>query len=439
MRLRNLLPRRVATQLAMLVVASIVLVYLIMTATLYMIAREPRESPRIAGELIAAVRMLEAARDENERATVTDLVRRAFPPVRIGADPLAAGDNKPVRGNRALALVRRELGSRHRVVAERLTAEEGQAAAFNVAVQLADGTWASATLPAERRLLAPLGPPVLGTLLFVGISLALLSLWAMRALTAPLKAFVDAAEAFGLSGDHATLSEHGPEEVRKAARSFNLMRDRIKRLMDERTAMLAAVGHDLRTPITRLRLRAEFIEDEVTREQMLRDIEQLNGLVQSALFFLRDGQAPDTRTVVDLAALLQTISDEHGDLGNKVRYEGPDHLPAKIRPDDLYRAVSNLVDNAIRFGTEVVVKLKPVDHAVRIEVEDDGPGIPDGDKEKVIQPFVRGDAARNMNNSDGFGLGLSITRAVAEAHGGRLSLHDRAPSGLTARIELPVK
>src|SRR5262249_21225344 len=158
------------------------------------------------------------------------------------------------------------------------------------------------------------------------------------------------------------------EEVRKAARSFNLMRDRIKRLMDERTAMLAAVGHDLRTPITRLRLRAEFIEDEGTRGQMLRDIEQLNGLVQSALSFLRDGQAPEPRTMVDVAALLQTISDEYGDLGNKVRYQGPDHLPAKVRPDDLYRAVANLVDNAIRFGTDVVVKLNAGGRGVVIDV-----------------------------------------------------------------------
>src|SRR5262249_42357960 len=149
--------------------------------------------------------------------------------------------------------------------------------------------------------------PVMGTFLFIPISLTLLSLWAMRALTAPLAAFADAAEAFGLRSDHAALPEYGPEEVAKAARAFNSMRDRIKHLIDERTAMLAAVGHDLRTPITRLRLRAEFIEDPVTRQQMLRDVEQLNGLVQSALSFLRDGQTPDTSTTVDVAALLQTI------------------------------------------------------------------------------------------------------------------------------------
>src|SRR5262249_40201084 len=153
-----------------------------------------------------------------------------------------------------------------------------------------------------------------------------LSLWAMRALTAPLAAFADAAEAFGLRSDHAALPEHGPEEVAKVARAFNSMRDRIEHLIDERTAMLAAVGHDLRTPITRLRLRAEFVEDPVTRQQMLRDLEQLNGMVQSALSFLRDGQTPDTSTMVDVAALLQTICDEFGDLGNKVSYQGPNRL-----------------------------------------------------------------------------------------------------------------
>jgi signal transduction histidine kinase len=437
MKVRTLLPRRIASQLAMVIVASTALVYLIMTSALYVISREPREAPRMAGEFVTAVRMLDATKGANERSMVTDIIQRAFPTVTIGADRPAA--NKRLGKNRALSLVRRELGPDYRVLAEPLPSEDGQPGTMKVAVALSDGTLISATLPAERRHLSPLTPPVLATLLFIGISLGLLSLWAMRALTAPLAAFADAAAAFGLRSDHAALSEHGPEEVRKAARAFNLMRDRIKRLMQERTAMLAAVGHDLRTPITRLRLRAEFIEDEAVREQMMRDLEQLNGLVQSALSFLRDGQTPDTSTTVDLAALLQTVCDEFGDLGNKVRYEGPDHLPAKLRPDDLYRAVSNLVGNAIRFGTEVVVTLNATDRTVLIDVEDNGPGIPDCDKDKMVQPFVRGDAARNMNNKDGFGLGLSITRVVAEAHGGHLSLHDRSPSGLLARLELPAR
>src|SRR5262249_36518544 len=150
----------------------------------------------------------------------------------------AAG--RPPRSHRGLSLVRRELGPGYRVLAESLAADEGQPASMKVAVPLADGTVVSTVLPAERRPFSPLTPPMLGTLLFTGISLALLSLWAMRALTAPLAAFANAAEAFGVRPGHAALSEHGPEEVRKAARAFNLMRDRIKRLIDERTAMLAA-------------------------------------------------------------------------------------------------------------------------------------------------------------------------------------------------------
>jgi signal transduction histidine kinase len=438
MKVRNLLPRRIASQVAVLLVASTALVYLIMTGALYMIAREPREAPRMAGEFVTAVRMLDAATGANERTMVTEIIQRAFPNVTVGANRPPAAKNRSPK-NRSVSLVRRELGPDYRVLAEPLPPHDGEPPATKIAVALSDGTLVSATLPsAERRFLSPLTPPVLATLLFIGISVGLLSLWAMRALTAPLAAFANAAAAFGLRSDHAALSENGPEEVRKAARAFNLMRDRIKRLMEERTAMLAAVGHDLRTPITRLRLRAEFIEDEAVREQMLRDLEQLNGLVQSALSFLRDGQTPDTRTTVDVAALLQTVCDEFGDLGNKVRYEGPNHLPAKLRPDDLSRAVSNLVGNAVRFGTEVAVKLNATDRAILIDVEDNGPGIPDCDKDKMVQPFVRGDAARNMNSKDGFGLGLAITRLVAEAHGGQLSLLNRAPSGLVARIELPV-
>jgi len=434
MNLHDLIPRRIATQLAMLLVASIALAYLIMATALYVISRDPRETPRKVGEFITAVRMLDAAKGPNERAMVIDIIQHTFPAVAISADPPPAAGRHLGR-HRGLILVRRQLGPNYRVVAEPLSSDEGPT--MKVAVALGDGTLISTVMPAERRQRSPLTWPVMGTFLFIPISLTLLSLWAMRALTAPLAAFADAAEAFGLRSDHAALPEYGPEEVAKAARAFNSMRDRIKHLIDERTAMLAAVGHDLRTPITRLRLRAEFIEDPVTRQQMLRDVEQLNGLVQSALSFLRDGQTPDTSTTVDVAALLQTICDEFGDLGNKVSYQGPYRLAAKLRPDDLSRAVSNLVANAIRFGSEVVVTLSSTDQTLGIDVEDDGPGIADCDKEKVLEPFVRGDAARSMNNTDGFGLGLAITRLVAEAHGGRLSLHDRLPCGLRAHIELP--
>jgi signal transduction histidine kinase len=215
------------------------------------------------------------------------------------------------------------------------------------------------------------------------------------------------------------------------------MRQRISGLIDDRTKMLAAISHDLRTPITRLRLRSEFIEDETHRHRMLADLEQMRTMLDSVLSFLQNGRRPETATLTDVASSLQLVADQFSDMGHKVIYVGPDHAAITVRPDDLHRCITNLVENAIRFGTEAIVRLAlSRDYAV-IEIEDDGPGISDGRKEAVLQPFVRGDSARNMDDVAGFGLGLSIANAVILAHGGELSLHDRAPHGLVVRIVLP--
>ena len=215
------------------------------------------------------------------------------------------------------------------------------------------------------------------------------------------------------------------------------MRERIRKLVDDRTRMLAAMGHDFRTPITRLRLRSEFIADEELRGQILRDLDQMMTMSDSALSFLRDGQAHEDATAIDVATSLQTICDQFSDLGHTVTYRGPDHFTLVARPSDLHRAVANLVDNAVRYGSNTQVRLSRDEAALRIDVEDDGPGIPDACKTAMLEAFVRGDEARTMDDRAGFGLGLSIARAIAAAHGGTLTLHDRVPHGLIARITLP--
>ncbi|MEH2506947.1 signal transduction histidine kinase [Bradyrhizobium sp. AZCC 1578] len=224
------------------------------------------------------------------------------------------------------------------------------------------------------------------------------------------------------------------------------MRQRITGLLDDRTKMLAAISHDLRTPITRMRLRAEFIEDHTHRQRMLGDLDQMRSMLESVLSFLRNDRGVEAMTLVDIASTLQLVTDQFADIGHKVAYDGPAHAMATVRPDDLHRSITNLVENAVRFGTEATVRLRmspdlspnlPPDLAI-IEVEDDGPGISDVRKKDVLEPFVRGDDARNMDEAAGFGLGLSIANAVVLAHGGALSLHDRQPHGLLVRIELPV-
>ncbi len=202
--------------------------------------------------------------------------------------------------------------------------------------------------------------------------------------------------------------------------------------------MLAAISHDLRTPITRMRLRSEFIEDEVNRSRMLADLDQMRSMLESVLSFLRNDRKPESLTLVDLASALQLVTDQFADMGHKVTYVGPDHAMATARPDDLHRSVTNLVENAVRFGAEATVRLRMSPDSAMIDVEDDGPGISDAHKADMLEPFVRGDNARNMDEAAGFGLGLSIARAVALAHGGELSLHDKKPHGLIVRIQIPI-
>jgi signal transduction histidine kinase len=213
-------------------------------------------------------------------------------------------------------------------------------------------------------------------------------------------------------------------------------------MVEDRTRMLAAVSHDLRTPITRMRLRAEFVEDEDLRRQLLRDLDQMAAMVHSALSYLRDGQDRQTPSLVDLASLLQTICDDFADAGQNVSYEGPDRVLAKVRADEVERAVTNLVENAIKYsGTPAIVRLRPASQRdVEIDVIDHGPGIPDERKAAMLEPFARGDEARTMNEeSTGFGLGLAIARAAAQAHGGDLVLVSAVPSGLIATLRLPAR
>jgi signal transduction histidine kinase len=170
---------------------------------------------------------------------------------------------------------------------------------------------------------------------------------------------------------------------------------------------------------------------------MLADLDQMRAMLESVLSFLRNDRKLEAMTLADIASTLQLVADQFADMGHKVGYAGPDHAMATVRPDDLLRAVTNLVENATRFGAEATIRLTMSDGNAIIDVEDDGPGISDARKNDMLEPFVRGDNARNMDEAEGFGLGLSIARAIVLAHGGELSLHDKAPHGLRVRIRIP--
>ena len=169
------------------------------------------------------------------------------------------------------------------------------------------------------------------------------------------------------------------------------MRERITALIDDRTKMLAAISHDLRTPITRMRLRSEFIEDDAHRGRMLNDLDQMRSMLESVLSFLRNDRKLEAMTLVDVASTLQLITDQFADMGHKIAYDGPEHAMAMVRPDDLHRSITNLAENAVSFGAEVTVRLRVSPDCMTIEVEDDGPGISDERKAVMLEPFVRGD------------------------------------------------
>jgi signal transduction histidine kinase len=286
---------------------------------------------------------------------------------------------------------------------------------------------------------SPMIPVVFGTLLFFAISFTIFLLWAARGLTRPLRRFADAVDTFSVGGAAIPLEENGPSELRGAARALNRMSERVKAMIEQRTEMLAAISHDLRTPVTRLRLRAEFIEPADVREPILRDIEQMNAMVHSALSFIRDGVAVQRNALLDVSALLQTICDEFADMGYKVSFEAAAPVSIKGNVDELYRAVTNLVSNAVKFGTEVEVHLRRgKQNCIEIDVVDDGPGIPeDSEKAAMLAPFARGDESRKVEGLQGFGLGLPIVQSIVTGHRGALRLLDRAPHGLIARITLP--
>jgi signal transduction histidine kinase len=310
-----------------------------------------------------------------------------------------------------------------------------------IGLRLPDGRWLNIAMP--------MPPPrpwhsLTFLLAFVVMTLAaaLLTLWAVRRLTEPVRTLAAAAEALGRDVNAPPLPETGPSEVATAAAAFNTMAARIRRFVQDRTFMLTAMGHDLRTPITRMKLRAEFVDDDELRRKFLADLDELEAMVASTLAFGRDVASDEQMTTVDLAGLARTVLDEAADarpeLSEKLAYEGPDHLPVRLRSMALKRALTNLVANALAYGGAARVTLTPPRGGMlTLLVEDDGPGIPVGDLDRVFQPFLRLESSRNRETG-GTGLGLPIARNILRAHGGDVILANRPLGGVRAVVSLPV-
>ncbi len=271
---------------------------------------------------------------------------------------------------------------------------------------------------------------------------AALVAWAVQQFSAPMRGLAQAAERLGMDVNAGPLAERGSAEAQKAAAAFNTMAARIRRFVQDRTFLLTAIGHDLRTPITRLKLRAEWMDDEEQQRKMLQDLDELESMVAATLAFGRDDATAEAPTALDMAELLRTILDEAGDarphLADCLAYEGPDHQVVRARPAAIKRALTNLVANALNYGGNArVTQLPPRDGLLTILVEDDGPGIPPVELDRVLEPFHRLEASRNRETG-GTGLGLPIARNILRAHGGDVVLSNRASGGVKAAVTLPV-
>ena len=310
---------------------------------------------------------------------------------------------------------------------------------FVMAMRFGDGGWLNLRVEPP-----PLRPWHSETFLWAFIAMSCcavaLILWGVRRMIRPVAALAAAADALGRNVNAPPLPEDGPTETATAARAFNTMSSRIRRFVDDRTQMLAAIGHDLRTPITRLRLRAEFMEDDDQRRKMLNDLSEMEAMINATLAFARDDAAAEPSVAFDLAALCQTVMDEAVDCApdraELIAYEGPERLRAQGRPAALKRALSNLVSNALAYGGDARLLLEREAQGARIAIEDNGLGIPEAELEQAFQPFRRLEGSRNRETG-GTGLGLTIARNILRAHGGDVVLHNRPQGGLQALVSLP--
>ena len=309
----------------------------------------------------------------------------------------------------------------------------GEALLVSIALQApGPSRWLNATMP-----LPPERPDrVSPLLLLVGLSLLsvlAVALMFVRRLVRPLRALASAARMAGRGDRTVRVEERGARELREAASAFNDMQGRIAEFDAERMRTLAAVGHDLRTPITSLRIRAEMLDDE-QRDAMVRTLDDMRTMADGLVAFARGGQGDERAEPIDLAAFLPTLCEERG---VPFARDGADMVQVRARPVALGRAIGNLIDNAARYADEVEVRLSASGTWATIAVEDRGPGIPPEQLNTVVEPFVRGDNSRS-SETGGAGLGLSIVRQILVAHGGSLRLLNRDGGGLRAEAILPL-
>lgn len=416
---------------------------------------------QLAERIVSNVQMIEES-DEFERNRILRAARREGFYVRFSAEPWANPEDRNKETTAILSELKKELTDQTIVASlgppPPMMIQQGQEGSgppfgmhgmrgghgfmrphdsmrppplLTVSVQIGDGSWVNFVSPIDipdtsgqtSTLLTPL---LVG--LFVVLALSVLAVWSA---SKPLAVLANAAERLGRDVGAPPVPVEGPREVRSAALAFNNMQLRLKRFIDDRTQMIAAISHDLRTPITRMKLRAEFIEDDETRNKMLSDLDEIEAMIKQTLAFGRNDSAREPRSTIDLAMMLIDLCRHFGNV-----YKGPDHLELLAGPISLKRALTNLLENAHKYGHQANIVLEDGKDAVLIVIDDQGPGIRELDMERVFQPFFRLESSRNRDTG-GTGLGLAIARSAIRAHGGDIVLSNRPEGGLRATVTLP--
>jgi signal transduction histidine kinase len=439
-RLRNFLPGTVAGQITALVIVAVVLgVGLASSVLLYIFDRDQAGANREALAMARAARIAAIVRETTTRPKGADLTpwRRmrgngmevsvvsaadlATTPTSSPVSSLVTAINGALREDWGLEPVRR-------------SSEPGDEDAVFVRVD---------ALTALRFEILPRGgfhnfllTQIVCALAIVVFIILFLSVYAVRWIIEPLSSIASAARSFGQPDrDYADLDLEGPREIAQAAQALNDMRRRVRTLVNERTQMLVAISHDLRTPLTRLRLRIERLTDTNQRNAMLQDVASINNMLRETLAYLREGGRSEDASLVDLPSILETIAAQFVDVGFDVVYCGPVHHAFSGRAQAIERAVSNVVENATKFGTHIEIGLEVCeDGAAVVKIADDGIGVPAELLDRVLEPFFKVDSARTSEGRTGFGLGLSIARNIANGHGGRIELLNREPHGLSVRM-----
>ena len=432
--LRRLVPDGLAGRFALLLAAALIVVNLV-AATL--LSSERRRFGHEIGEARAIERLalivpLIDAASPADRGRVADLAQDRFARVEIGPEPIVGPGETEMLATTQLRAALSALGSEPPELRARTgDGERGDRVLLSVRLDGPGQTW----LNVRARPLGPAPPsdpvPFLRVLLLSLAAVLAVAVLFIRHLTRPLAALAAAARAAGRGDRLARVPEVGARELRESAHAFNEMQARIARFDAERTRTLAAVGHDLRTPITSLRIRAEML-DEADREPIVRTLDEMTVMADSLVAYARGQADVEASSDLDLAALLARLCEERG-----AAMTPTPPLMVRGRPVALSRAFGNLIDNALRYGGAARARLERRGAEAVATIEDDGPGIPAGRIEAMFEPFVRGEASRNADTG-GAGLGLSIARGIVGAHGGELRISNRPEGGLRAEVLLPL-